>query len=48
LLNGGAALFVGGVANSITEGREAAAELIDGGKAGSKLEELISLQPGAL
>src|SRR6185295_7116325 len=42
LLNGGAALFVAGRTRSIAEGWEMAAELIDGGRAQAKLEELIA------
>jgi anthranilate phosphoribosyltransferase len=42
LLNSGAALFVAGRTRSIAEGWEMAAELIDGGQAQAKLEELIA------
>jgi len=45
LLNSGAALFVGGKVKSLTQGMEYAAELIDGGKAGQKLDELVRYRP---
>jgi anthranilate phosphoribosyltransferase len=45
LLNSGAALFVGGKANSLTIGIDMAAELIDSGKASEKLEALIKYRP---
>ncbi len=43
LLNSGAAIYVSGLANSISEGIEMAKEAIDSGKAKKKLEELIEL-----
>lgn len=45
LLNAGAALFVAGAARSLTEGLDAAAELIDSGKALAKLEALVQYRP---
>jgi anthranilate phosphoribosyltransferase len=41
LLNGGAGLYLAGKADSLTDGVFLAARLIDSGKAGTKLEELI-------
>jgi len=41
LLNAGAALFVAGKTKSVTEGWELAAELLAGGQAKAKLDELI-------
>ena len=41
LLNAGATLYVGGVAESIAEGVKLAAEAIDSGAAAQKLEELV-------
>ncbi len=43
LLNSGAAIYVSGLAGSISEGIEMAKEAIDSGKAKRKLEELIAL-----
>jgi len=43
LLNSGAAIYVSGVADSISEGIEMAKETIDSGKAKKKLEDLIEL-----
>ncbi len=43
LLNAGSAIYVSGVANSISEGIEMAKEAIDSGRAKKKLEELITL-----
>lgn len=43
LLNGGAALYVGGAAKSITEGIRLGAESVDSGKARKKLELLIQM-----
>ncbi len=45
LLNAGAALFVAGRARSISEGWDLAAEMIDGGKAIAKLDELVRRSP---
>lgn len=45
LLNGAAALFVGGKAKSLTEGIDRAAEIIDSGKALAKLEALAKYRP---
>jgi anthranilate phosphoribosyltransferase len=42
LLNSAAALFVAGRCKSMAEGWDSAAELIDSGRAGAKLEELIT------
>jgi len=42
LLNAGAALFVAGVARSISEGWEQAAEVIDDGRAAAKLLALTA------
>ena len=39
LLNAGAALYIGGKADSLADGVKLAAELIDSGKALAKLEE---------
>ena len=41
LLNAGATLYIGGVADSIESGVKLAAETIDSGKAMKKLEELV-------
>lgn len=41
LLNAGATLYVGGVAESIEAGVKLAAEILDSGKAYGKLEELV-------
>ena len=43
LLNAGAALWVGGEAESLREGIERAAELIDSGRAMAKLEQLVAV-----
>lgn len=43
LLNSGAAIYVSGLADSISEGIEMAKEAIDSGKAKKKLEDLIEL-----
>lgn len=43
LLNAGSAIYVSGLANSISEGIEMAKEAIDSGRAKKKLEELVSL-----
>jgi anthranilate phosphoribosyltransferase len=43
LLNGGAALYVGGSAGTIQDGMRLAAESIDSGKAGEKLSRLVEL-----
>ena len=43
LLNAGATLYVGGVAESIAEGVKLAAETIDTGAAYKKLEELVTV-----
>ena len=43
LLNAGAALFVAGLTRSMTEGWDMAAETIDAGKAGAKLDELVAV-----
>lgn len=43
LLNSGAALFVSGAASSIGDGMRLAAESIDSGKAGAKLEQLVQM-----
>lgn len=48
LLNTGAALYVGKVAESIEEGIKYAEELIDSGKAYKKLQDLISYHKGAM
>ena len=45
LLNAGAALFVAGLARSITEGWELAAETVDDGRAQAKLAALTARQP---
>ena len=45
LLNSAAALFVAGKAKSLTEGIEHAIQLIDGGAASAKLNELIAYRP---
>jgi anthranilate phosphoribosyltransferase len=47
LLNGGAALYVGGKATSILDGIKLAAESIDSGKAKEKLEQLARLTNAA-
>ena len=41
LLNGGAALYIGGKADSLKSGVELAAQLIDSGAADQKLDEFI-------
>ena len=41
LLNAGATLYIGGVADSIESGVKLSAETIDSGKAMKKLEELV-------
>ena len=41
LLNAAAALFIAGAANTMADGWELAAGLLDGGKARAKLEELV-------
>ena len=41
LLNGGAALYIGGKADSLKSGVELAAKLIDSGAADKKLDEFI-------
>ena len=43
LLNAGATLYIGGVAESIAEGVKLAAETIDTGAAYKKLEELVTV-----
>jgi anthranilate phosphoribosyltransferase len=40
--NAGAAIYVGGGADSLAEGVRLAAEAIDSGRAASKLEEVIA------
>jgi anthranilate phosphoribosyltransferase len=45
LLNSAAALFLAGRVKSLTEGIDAAAELIDSGRAAAKLERLITKLP---
>lgn len=47
LLNGGAALYVSGKAASVKDGMRLAAESIDSGKAGQKLDELVQLTNAA-
>ena len=47
LLNGGAALYVGGSALTIQDGMRLAAESIDSGKAGEKLSRLVELTNAA-
>ena len=47
LLNSGAALFIAGKSRSTAAGWKMAAELIDSGKTGSKLKELIAASEGA-
>jgi anthranilate phosphoribosyltransferase len=42
LLNAGAALFVADRVRSISDGWSLAAELIDGGQAAAKLDELVA------
>jgi len=46
LLNAGATLYVGGVAQSIAEGVKLVAETIDSGAAYRKLEELVAVSNG--
>jgi anthranilate phosphoribosyltransferase len=46
LLNAGATLYVGGVAQSIAEGVKLVAETIDSGAAYRKLEELVAASNG--
>jgi anthranilate phosphoribosyltransferase len=41
-MNAGAALYIGGKADSIKAGIDLAAELIDSGKAYEKLEQVIA------
>jgi len=43
VMNAGAALYVGGVADSIEDGVEAAAKVLASGNAAKKLEELVAL-----
>lgn len=43
LMNAGAALYIGGKAESLAEGIRLAAELIDSGKATKTLEKLIAV-----
>jgi len=43
IFNSGAALFVGGAADSIAQGMRLAAESIDSGKAQAKLDRLIEM-----
>ena len=43
LMNAGAALYIGGKAESLAEGIKLAAELIDSGKAMETLEKLIKV-----
>lgn len=43
LLNAGAALYVGGKAESMADGVKLAAEIIDSGKAAETLEKFIAL-----
>jgi anthranilate phosphoribosyltransferase len=43
LLNAGAALYIGGKADSMEDGVALAAELIDSGKAAAVLERLIEV-----
>ena len=43
LMNAGAALYIGGKAESLAEGIKLAAEIIDSGKAMTTLEKLISV-----
>ena len=45
-LNAGAALYIGGKADTVTEGVKLAETLIDSGAAKSKLEEIIRLTRG--
>ena len=46
LLNAGAALYIGGKADSMKDGVALAAELIDTGKAAAVLEQLIAVSNG--
>ena len=46
LLNAGAALYIGGKADSMKDGGALAAELIDTGKAAAVLEQLIAVSNG--
>ena len=46
LLNAGAALYIGGKADSMKDGVALAAELIDTGKAAALLERLIAVSNG--
>ena len=46
LLNAGAALYIGGKADSMKDGVALAAELIDTGKAAAVLERLIAVSNG--
>lgn len=48
LLNAGAALYIGGVAESIADGVKSAAEAIDSGKAYEKLKALIQVSNSGL
>jgi anthranilate phosphoribosyltransferase len=47
LLNGGAALYVGGSAATIQDGMRLAAESIDSGKASEKLARLVEMTNAA-
>ena len=42
-MNAGAALYIGGKAETMADGIQLAAELIDSGKAAQTLEKLISV-----
>ncbi|MBP3214847.1 MAG: anthranilate phosphoribosyltransferase, partial [Clostridium sp.] len=43
LMNAGAALYIGGKADSMEDGIRLAAELIDSGKAYEKLEQFVEV-----
>ena len=45
-LNAGAALYIGGKAETIQDGVKLAEELLDSGKAAAKLEEVIRRSNG--